>query len=145
MTKATGHDFGEWETVKEPTDSEAGLKRRYCTNENCEVYEEENIEALNPVSVLYQTHIQSIGWEKGDWKEDGQLSGTEGQSLRLESIRIKLDKGDVKYSGNIVYTTHVQSKGWLSEVQNGTKSGTEGQAKRLEAIKIYLTGEMAEH
>lgn len=144
VTKATGHDFGEWETVKEPTDSEAGLKRRYCTNENCEAYEEEDIEALNPVSVLYQTHVQSIGWED-EWAEDGQLSGTEGKAKRLESIKIKLNTGELNYSGDIVYTTHVQSKGWLSEVQNGTKSGTEGQAKRLEAIKIYLTGEMAEH
>ena len=145
---ATGHNFGEWVIKKEPTEKEEGLRERVCQNQGCSKKETEMIPKLATASVQYQTHIQSKGWEedwKGTWAKNGELSGTEGQSLRLESIRIKLDKGDVKYSGNIVYTTHVQSKGWLSEVQNGTKSGTEGQAKRLEAIKIYLTGEMAEH
>ncbi|MGN1191704.1 MAG: hypothetical protein ACI4S0_03445 [Dorea sp.] len=139
---ATGHDWGEWETTKEPTESQAGEKQRVC--KACGDSEKEEIACLSPVSVQYQTHIQSIGWEK-DWKEDGQMSGTEGQALRLEAIKIKLYKGNLDYSGSIVYTTHVQSKGWLSEVEDGKMSGTSGEAKRLEAIKIYLTGEMAKH
>lgn len=30
---ATGHDWGEWETVREPGESGPGLRRRYCKNE----------------------------------------------------------------------------------------------------------------
>ena len=43
-----------------------------------------------------------------------------------------------------MYSTHVQSYGWLDWVKNGQMSGTEGQAKRLEAIKIKLTAELTE-
>ncbi|WP_428909673.1 glucosaminidase domain-containing protein [Niallia sp. Krafla_26] len=41
-------------------------------------------------------------------------------------------------SPSVVYSTHVQSRGWLKPVSDGTASGTEGEAKRLESIKIAL-------
>ena len=78
------------------------------------------------------------------------MSGTYGQAKRLEGINIKLT--NKKYSGSIVYTTHVQTYGWQGDQNNpntwprdGKISGTQGEAKRLEAIRIELTGEMAEH
>ena len=91
--------------------------------------------------VRYCTHVQTYGWQ--DYVSDGQMSGTSGESKRLEGIRIRLN--DQKYSGNIQYRTHVQTYGWQDYVQNGAMSGTEGEAKRLEAIRIRLTGEMADH
>ena len=92
-------------------------------------------------SVVYQTHVQSIGWQ--ELRYNGAMSGTEGQSKRLEAIRISLAGQDV--GGGIEYRTHVQSKGWEPDwVKNGDDSGTEGQSKRLEAIQIRLTGEMAQ-
>lgn len=39
---------------------------------------------------------------------------------------------------SVVYSTHVQTYGWLKNVNDGAMSGTSGQAKRLEAIKIEL-------
>lgn len=39
-------------------------------------------------SVAYQTHIQDIGWQ--GWKSNGTMSGTSGQSKRLEAIQINL-------------------------------------------------------
>ena len=92
-------------------------------------------QTLPRVTVSYRTHVQTYGWQ--GWKQNGQMSGTSGESKRLEGIHISL-------SGNpdlgVQYTTHVQSYGWLPWAKNGEFSGTEGEAKRLEAIEIRLTG-----
>ena len=85
--------------------------------------------------IKYQTHVQNIGWQ-GE-KADGEMSGTTGQSLRLEAIKIQLSSS---IDGGIVYKTHVQDYGWQNFVANGQASGTSGQAKRLEAIQMQLTG-----
>lgn len=85
--------------------------------------------------IKYQTHVQNIGWQVE--KADGEMSGTTGQSLRLEAIKIQLSSS---IDGGIVYKTHVQDYGWLNFVTNGQASGTTGQAKRLEAIQMQLTG-----
>ena len=85
--------------------------------------------------IKYKTHVQNIGWQ-GE-KADGEMSGTTGQSLRLEAIKIQLSSS---IDGGIVYKTHVQDYGWLNFVTNGQASGTTGQAKRLEAIQMQLTG-----
>lgn len=89
--------------------------------------------------VSYQTHIQNVGWQ--DCVNDGAVSGTEGQSLRLEGIKINLESKP--YSGGIQYKTHIQNLGWESNWHtNGGISGTSGRSLRLEAIQIELTGEM---
>lgn len=85
--------------------------------------------------IKYQTHVQNIGWQ--GVKADGEMSGTTGQSLRLEAIKIQLSSS---IDGGIVYKTHVQDYGWQNFVANGQASGTSGQAKRLEAIQMQLTG-----
>lgn len=92
-------------------------------------------------SVMYSTHIQSIGWQ--NFKKDGQMSGTTGQAKRLEGIKIKLE--NPPYSGGFEYGTHVQSYGWQNWTINGQISGTSGESKRLEAIQVKLTGAIANH
>ena len=42
------------------------------------------------LNVKYQVHVQDIGWQ--DWKQNGELAGTSGKSLRLEAIEIKIVK-----------------------------------------------------
>lgn len=98
--------------------------------------------------VLYQTHVQTYGWQA--WKNNGDISGTTGEAKRLEGINIKLS--NKPYDGGIVYTTHVQKYGWQGNVndpstwkKDGQMAGTSGEAKRLEAICIKLTGEMEKH
>lgn len=85
-------------------------------------------------NVLYQTHIQNIGWES-TWRSNGQLSGTTGRSLRLEAIRIKLD-GDIANQYDIYYRVHAENFGWLGWAKNGEAAGTAGYSYRLEAIQI---------
>ena len=92
--------------------------------------------------VSYQTHVQNVGWQ--NYVNDGGVSGTEGQSLRLEGIKVNL--ASQPYTGSIQYKTHIQNLGWeTSWHANGDMSGTQGQSLRLEAIQIELTGEMADH
>ena len=100
------------------------------------------------MSLEYRTHVQSYGWQA--WKQNGEMSGTNGKSKRMEALQIHIK--NKPYSGDIRYTTHVQSYGWQGDQdnsdtwkKNGELSGTSGQSKRLEAIKIKLTGEMEKH
>ncbi len=88
----------------------------------------------------YHTHVQNVGWQ--DWSQDGELSGTTGQSLRLEGIEIK--QNDETVNVGIEYRTHVQNVGWQDWVSDGAMSGTSGRSLRLEAIGIRLTGADAE-
>ena len=89
-------------------------------------------------SILYQTHVQSIGWQ--GYVKDGETAGTEGYSYRLEAIRIKLQS---KIKGSVKYKVHVQQDGWQDYVKNNRISGTSGRSLRLEAICIKLTGDIA--
>ncbi len=95
-----------------------------------------------PMTVLYTTHVQDIGWQ--GYVIDGAMSGTSHQSKRLEAIKIKLE--DAPYDGNIEYRTHIQDIGWESSFKkNDAMSGTSHQSKRLEAIEIKLTGDLANY
>jgi uncharacterized protein YjdB len=90
-------------------------------------------------TVKYRTHVQNVGWQ--NYVADGDMSGTEGRSLRLEGIKIESGIDGLGVS----YATHVQNIGWQSPVADGVMSGTEGLSYRLEAIRISLTGEQAEN
>ena len=95
-------------------------------------------ESLN--SIEYRSHVQNIGWQ--GYVKDGELSGTEGKSLRLEAFKVKINSN---LANSINYQAYVQDKGWQSIVSNDSLSGTEGQSKKLEAITINLTGELSNY
>lgn len=96
------------------------------------------------LEVAYQTHVQSTGWQSS--VKDGELSGTTGQGLRLEAIKIKLNNvASNKLTGGISYQTHVQSIGWQDPVSDEALSGTTDKALRLEAIRVNLTGTVAQN
>jgi len=88
-------------------------------------------------SVSYSSHIQDIGWQP--YVSNGATSGTCGQALRLEAIRIRLEN----VSGSIEYSPHVQYYGWMGYSSDGAAAGTQGQSLRMEAIRIRLTGDAA--
>lgn len=101
----------------------------------------DQVTGANESNVAYQTHIQDVGWQGVRYNR--QMSGTDGRSLRLEGIKIRLTNR--QYSGGIRYATHIQNIGWQEYKADGELSGTSGQSLRLEAIVIELTGEMANH
>ena len=81
--------------------------------------------------VSYTTHVQNIGWQ--NYVEDGGFAGTQGKSLRLEAIEIRLT-GELAKHYSVFYSVHVQNKGWRPYVKDGELAGTTGQSLRLEAI-----------
>jgi uncharacterized protein YjdB len=103
-------------------------------------------EIANYYDVYYRVHSETFGWL--DWAKNGEPAGTEGLAKHVEAIEIVLVEKGKNAPGStdktfvtkpsVVYSTHVESYGWLSTVANGAMSGTSGQAKRLEAIKINL-------
>lgn len=89
------------------------------------------------INCFYHTHIQNIGWQ--ETKENGEISGTFGQGLRLEAIQI-IARDSSDNDIGIKYQTHIQNIGWQEWQYGGSVSGTSGQGLRLEAIRIQLTG-----
>lgn len=97
--------------------------------------------SLNPYAKLkYTTHVQSYGWLP--YVSDGEMSGTSGESKRIEAIKIDVD---TNLTGGIHYDVQCQTYGWLDLRGNGDVAGTSGQSKRLETINIYLTGELDDY
>ncbi|WP_051355923.1 leucine-rich repeat protein [Acetobacterium malicum] len=88
------------------------------------------------VDSYYSTHVQNVGWQSS--KKNGEISGTVGQGLRLEGIKILVDNSEVNVV--IQYQTHVQNIGWQPMVSDGALSGTTGLSLRLEGIRIELDG-----
>ena len=85
--------------------------------------------------VEYYSHAQTYGWLS--WVYDGALSGTTGQSKRLEAIQIKLT-GELAEYYDVYYRVHVQTYGWTGWACNGETCGSTGLSKRMEAIEIVL-------
>lgn len=86
--------------------------------------------------VQYKTHIQDYGWET-IWKTNGALSGTVGESKRLEALLVGLT-GSLPEGASIQTYVHVQNKGDLGPFAMGNEAGTSGQGLRLESIRLVL-------
>ena len=98
-------------------------------------------------NIFYRVHVSSFGWL--DWTKNGLPAGTRGYFKQIEAIEIKVlpidddsisisDNSYKEYDNKVIYSTHVQSYGWMDEVSNGELSGTTGEGKRVESIKIKL-------
>ena len=87
-------------------------------------------------NVEYRTHVQDIG--NTALVKDGSMSGTTGQSLRMESIKI-IAPSELA-DAHINYQAHVENIGWMPWVSDGELAGTQGQGLRMEALRINLTG-----
>lgn len=86
--------------------------------------------------VQYKTHIQDYGWETS-WKNNGTLSGTVGESKRLEAMLVELT-GSLPQGATIQTYVHVQNRGDLGPFAMGNEAGTSGQGLRLESIRLVL-------
>ena len=75
---------------------------------------------------------------------NSNVSGTVGQSERMEALKVSLSEDMLKY-GDVSVQAHVQDYGWLGAVGNAQVAGTTGKNKRLEAIRISLTDELANY
>lgn len=97
-------------------------------------------------SLGYNAHVQNLGWQYAPddadtWHSDGDIAGTEGESLRLEAIQLVLD---TSMSGSIEYQVHVQDLGWQDWKADGEIAGSIAQSRSIESLRIRLVGEIAE-
>ena len=86
------------------------------------------------LTLTYQGQCESYGWQS--WVSEGELAGTDGQSKRLEGIKIKLE--NAPEDAKIIYQAHGEGYGWQNYVSDGELAGTDGESKRMEGIKIQL-------
>ena len=100
----------------------------------------------NQANVLYQSHVQNVGWEGKDqqgnddlnkYLKNGAISGTENRGLRIEATQILL-QGDIANYFNVYYRTQVENTGWLDWGVNNEQSGSSRYARRIETIQIQL-------
>lgn len=94
------------------------------------------VSEAEPIGLRYLTHIQDYGWET-DWVTAGALSGTAGQSKRLEALKVELT-GDIPAGARIDTAVHVQNLGDLGPFVMGSEAGTSGKSLRLENITLTL-------
>ncbi|WP_338217647.1 hypothetical protein [Lacticaseibacillus salsurivasis] len=92
--------------------------------------------------IWYTTQVQNRSWLPTVL--NGRMSGTTGQNLRLEAIRISVGHLPAGMTGGISYSAHVHNVGWQKEVSNAATSGTVGRSLQMEAIRIHLTGSLAQ-
>ncbi len=90
---------------------------------------------LSKPSLTYKSHVGGVGWQ-GNVGENG-VSGTTGQSRRLEALIISLK--DFDGNNGVEYKAHVEGVGWQGWQASGQLAGTTGQAKSIEAVQIILT------
>ena len=97
-------------------------------------------------AITYSTHVQNIGWQtpvivattgESLTEAKGGISGTTGQGLRLEAVKINLI-GALGDGYDVYYRVHAQNVGWMGWAKNGAPAGTAGYSLRLEAIQIVL-------
>ena len=86
--------------------------------------------------IKYQTHIQYVGWQ--GWKLDEEVSGTSGQNLRVEALKIQLI--NAPENTHVKYRAHIQNIGWQEWKTDGELAGTSGQSLRIEALQIVIEG-----
>ena len=94
---------------------------------NGETISEITQENIVDSDLKYRAHIQNLGWM--GWMQANQISGTVGQSLRLEALQFDT-------SMEIYAKAHIQDIGWVDygRINSDTIIGTVGEAKRLECL-----------
>ena len=82
--------------------------------------------------MYYRGHVENIGWD-GNFLRDGQIIGTEGQSLRLEAIHFMPPK-DI----GLRVSVYFPNEGWKEYdiPASGAIVGTEGEGKPISMISI---------
>lgn len=86
------------------------------------------------LSVRYETHSAGAGWT--GWFENGEISGTMGQALQIEALKIEIV--DPKGKTGVTYQARLRGEGWTDWVENGATLGTTGEHRALDAIRVRL-------
>ena len=95
--------------------------------------------------IVYRVHSQDKGWLP--WVKNNQIAGTTGLGLRAEALEVKLvkKKNIIDDIVNLIkpemtYCAHIQDKGTMGWVKEGSVSGSVGNGLRLEGFWVNLKG-----
>lgn len=106
-------------------------------------YDRKNLNTTKPYikreGIVYETHVKNKGWLAP--VKDGNISGTTGQNLWVEGLKLKVE--DKKTQGSIQYRSHVRNIGWQNWASDYQLAGTVGRALPTEAFQMRLTGDLA--
>ena len=92
----------------------------------------------NIASVLYKTHLETVGWTS--WKQNGEESGSLTYNQGIQALNLKLSEN---INGSILYQS-LSNNSWGNWQSDGSLSGTTGKGINLEAIRIKLSGEASQ-
>lgn len=70
-----------------------------------------------------------------------QWAGTRGESKRLEGISLNIDSPDNQL--RVEYMCHIEDRGDIGWLTEGSFCGTKGESRRLEGVAIRLAGPQA--
>lgn len=91
--------------------------------------------SVDYVPIRYRSHIQNIGWEGAPERSNGIVSGTVGQALRIEAVRIRAENGG-KYG--FKYRVHFLGGTWSSYSYSAQLAGTVGQGRAIDVIEVQI-------
>ena len=74
---------------------------------------------------------------------DHEWAGTKGQSRRLEGFSLNLDSPDDQL--RVEYMCHLEGRGDIGWLAEGSFCGTRGESRRVEGLAIRLAGPQAKH
>ena len=127
-------DYGwmEWKKDDEKAGKPGFEKRIEAIQIRIVKQESKNLTQIDNSKIKYMSYVQNNGWEEEYSREDGEISGTVGQDLRIKGLNINLTN-----SGNIKYNAHISNAGWLNDWTNeGIAIGDNNN--NIEAIIIKL-------
>lgn len=87
--------------------------------------------------IQYRSYVEGQGWQK--IVSDGAVSGTTGQSRRLQVLQIGLSG----ISGDVYYGGYCQGCGWTKNCKN--RESCTNDKKKLEAVRITMRGEVTKY
>ena len=77
------------------------------------------------------------GVARSPFVSEGQMTGTTGQSKRIEAFDANLS--GLLVTDQIQYKSYVYEQGWQDWAKAGAMTGTTGQGRQMQAIQIQLT------
>jgi hypothetical protein len=93
---------------------------------------------MNVPRVSGMVHLQDLGDRP---LSNHEWAGTKGQSRRLEGFSLNLDSPNNQL--RVEYMCHLQDRGDIGWLVEGSFCGTKGESRRLEGLAIRLVGPQA--
>lgn len=86
-------------------------------------------------NIYYSSYVEGIGWQEE--KKNGEYSGTDHQSKRIEAIKVHLS-GELEEIYDIYYKVYTKKFGWSGWAKNNEIAGSLGYDEKITAMEVKL-------